>query len=45
MIMVPEYHVWIILYEVNSSPREICVKIKMKNNEAPFICNIRISHP
>jgi len=45
MMVVPEYHVWIILYEVNSIPREMCVKIMMKNREAPFICNIRISHP
>lgn len=45
MILVPEYHVWVILYEVNNIPREICVKIRIKNNDAPFMCSIRIIHP
>jgi len=44
-ILVPVYHVWIILYDVNNIPREMCVKIKMKNRDAPFMCTIRISHP
>jgi len=45
IILVPEYHVWAILYEVNIIPREMCVKIKMKNIDAPFMCSIRIIHP
>lgn len=45
IILVPVYQVWIILYEVNNIPREMCMKIKMKNKEAPFICVIRINHP
>jgi len=45
IILVPEYHVWVILYDVNSIPREMWEKIKIKNREAPFMCTIRIIHP
>jgi len=45
IIMIPVYQVWVDLYEVNIIPREMCMKIMMKNREALFMWIIRISHP
>jgi len=46
MIRIPEIHTFILFGgELKYIPRAVCVYITMKNKEAPFICNIRITHP
>jgi len=42
---VPEFQVKMYLKEENNIPRPMWIKIKVKKNEAEFICIIRINHP
>lgn len=44
-IIIPENQVCFILYEENNMFREMCMKIRMKNIDAPFMCIIRMFHP
>jgi len=44
-IVIPENHVSFFRKDENMIPREIWMYIKMKKNDAPFICIFRLTHP
>lgn len=46
MMTIPDIHTFGLFDgELKYIPRAVCVYISMKNSEAPFICNIRMTHP
>jgi len=44
-ITIPENQVSFFRYDENMIPREIWMYIKIKKNDAPFICIFRLIHP